>query len=228
MDITLQKMEYLIALWKFRNDKRHIFLSCYQRMTQSMIKSIENGEFEDPEWVIVLLNHFAEYYFRALTLYEAGETHTPLVWKAVHETALKENPGVLQLLATGINAHINYDLVFVLVDLLAKEWSKMSDTQKSIRYKDYIHVNQVIAATIDQVQDEVVEINVPVWGVMDTLMGRLDEKLASLLINRWRSEVWDDALSIISTQSEAEKARLHSGIQQKVLQRTHYILLKNF
>ncbi len=226
LDITLQKMEYLIALWKFRNDNRYIFLSCYHRMTQSMIASIQNGEFEDPDWVVKLLNHFADYYFNALTLFESEEPHTPLVWKTVHEAALKENPGVLQLLATGVNTHINYDLVFVLVDLLEKEWESLPEEQRISRHKDYFYVNQVIASTVDRVQDEVVEVHSPIWNWADTLMGRMDEKLASMLINRWRTEVWEDAIGIISAQSEFEKARLNARVQEKVLQRTHFILLK--
>jgi hypothetical protein len=64
-------------------------------------------------------------------------------------------------LLLGVNAHINYDLVLTLVDLLEPEWKQLSAEQCQQRHSDYCHVNEIISLTIDIVQDDVLERSIP-------------------------------------------------------------------
>ena len=82
----------------------------------------------------------------------------------------------------GVNAHINYDLVLALFDMLQPEWKQLSNQQKQIRLEDHNYVNQVIARTIDRVQDELLEPSNPGLAWVDKLFGRVDEFLISKLI----------------------------------------------
>jgi len=50
-------------------------------------------------------------------------------------------------------------------------------------------VNQVIALSIDRVQDEIIEPNNYAMQLIDSVFGRLDEFLLSKLINYWREEM---------------------------------------
>ena len=63
-------------------------------------------------------------------------------------------------------------------------------TQGIPEKKDHEVVNEIIANTIDAVQDSI--INPSSWSMaaIDGADGRLDEWLLSKLISSWRNEVW--------------------------------------
>ena len=157
-------------------------------MTENMLVAIEENKFNDNEWVAQLLHRFADYYFDALTCYNCGDV-TPAVWSEVHKAAATKKLHVIQHLLLGVNAHINYDLVLSLYDMLAPEWNSLSDEMREKRYQDHCLVNATIGATIDKVQDEVVEKYAPRMNVVDRVMGRLDEMLLLKLISEWRDSV---------------------------------------
>ena len=123
---VIDRMEALAQQWQQRSDQRCFFLRCYALMTGNTLRAIEQGQFHDPRWVSQLLHHFADYYFLALDAYECNATETPAVWRMAHDAALAPDTQVLQDLLLGINAHINYDLVLTLVDMLEPEWAELS------------------------------------------------------------------------------------------------------
>jgi hypothetical protein len=219
MHALLQEMENV-------SDRRVIFLNCYMLMTQNMLKAIEAGEFNDPDWVDVLLHRFADYYFEALKAYELNDPATPAVWQLAHRAAGKPETLVLQNLLLGINAHINYDLVLTLVDLLAPEWKQLSADQCEQRHSDYCQVNEIIRYTIDTVQDEVVERYSPIMDLVDKMMGPLDEWLISQLITNWRDEVWDKAVRLMTTVDVEERRRLLDQLEAATVERAEAIQFK--
>ncbi len=74
---VLQQMNEYVQQWEAARDRRSIFLGCYAMMTGNMLDALEAGRFADDVWVAHLLEHFAEYYFNALTQYEARQPETP-------------------------------------------------------------------------------------------------------------------------------------------------------
>jgi hypothetical protein len=156
MESITNKMRQLAEEWDAQNDDRAIFLHCYRMMTANMLVAVEQQRFRDNEWVNRLLHRFAEYYFEALTCYDCGETG-PAIWQYTHQRAREGRLHTLQHLLLGVNAHINYDLVLTLHEILAPEWPRLPASAKEVRYEDHCLVNTVIAETIDQVQDEVIE-----------------------------------------------------------------------
>ncbi|MFN0200062.1 MAG: DUF5995 family protein [Bacteroidia bacterium] len=220
---VLAKMEAQVNTWKENQDKRHVFLNCYRLMTQNMHNALADTAFLDANWVHILLERFADYYFIALEQYENKQT-APLVWADTHTSAQHRSLNVYQLLLTGVNSHINYDLVLVLVELLEDEWQGLTEEEKELRYRDYAKVNEVIAATIDKVQDEVIELENPLYDWLDKLMGRTDEWLVSQLINAWREEVWQDAVTILSANHTEEKIQYINKVTEKVLRRNAKML----
>lgn len=203
---VVDHMQQLIDAWEAARDQRAIFLTCYAMMTRNMLRAAEAGEFEDNHWVSLLLHRFADYYFKALAAYDACDSQTPAVWQYTFETAQAADIHVMQHLFLGVNAHINYDLVFALHDLLGPEWASLSSEQRQMRHRDHCLVNAIIYQTIDSVQDQVIERYSPPMDIVDKLFGRLDEWMIHKLIEAWREEVWARAQSLIdaSTQSESE------------------------
>lgn len=223
---VIDRMESLAQQWEQRSDRRCFFLRCYALMTGNMLKAIEQGQFHDPRWVGQLLRHFADYYFLALEAYECRAVETPLVWRMAHDAALAQDTQVVQDLLLGINAHINYDLVLTLVDMLEPEWAQLSPEQRRQRYEDHCHVNTIIAATIDSVQDQVITPDSRWLGAVDWALGSVDEHLAARLIRRWREEVWQQAMQMLATSDSEERVDLRRLLAEQSSMRSEQILAR--
>lgn len=225
LETVTERMDQQIQQWETAVDRRAIFLSCYKQMTDNMLIGMDKGAFHDAEWVGELLHHFADYYFAALAAYDAGSPTTPAIWRQVHDTAQRPETHVLQNLFLGVNAHINYDLVLTVVDLLQNEWAQMLPEQRNGRYHDYCVVNDVIAQTIDAVQDNVVERWSPAMDVVDKMMGRLDERLIARLITNWREHVWQQAVRMMEAPQVQDAVR--QQVELEARQRAEAFLLKD-
>lgn len=219
-----ERMQKLVNAWQTTADRRVIFLNCYLLMTQNMLTAVQAGEFHETQWVARLVPHFASYYFRALVAYEQQQA-IPVVWQLAYEATRREETMTMQHLLLGINAHINYDLVFALEDLLADSWPSLTTGQRQRYYEDYCHVNAIIGRTIDAVQDEVIEQFTPRLDWVDRLMGPLDEWLMSHLITGWRDRVWADAVQLVKTAVPAQRAQVCQNVEDASVKIAQIILL---
>lgn len=224
---VIQRMQQRVQRWQQAADQRAIFLHCYMMMTGNMLKAVDAGEFEDRAWVSRLLHRFADYYFDALEVYEQDCDAAPAVWRVAHDATLGGECRAVQRLFLGVNAHINYDLVLALADVLEEEWPTGDEGLRRLRYRDHCHVNEVIARTVDGVQDEVVERVEPLMDVVDKVMGPVDEWLTAWVIRRWRDEVWRNAVLYLDARQPAARAALRRRIEATTLRRADMILLNN-
>lgn len=213
-----------VAQWQARDDRRAIFLDCYLRMTHNMLVALVAGEFHDTAWVDRLLDRFAGYYFDALRAYEQTRATTPAVWRIAHNAAGRPDTLTLQHLLLGVNAHINYDLVLVVVELLQPEWDELGEVERHTRYADYTHVNAIIARTIDEVQTEVVARATPALAALDALLGPLDEWATGQVIAGWREEVWRQAIAILTAPDNATRAAHRDAVEAAALRRASWLL----
>jgi hypothetical protein len=193
-------------------------------MTRNVLSALDAGEFKDTHWVRNLLHRFADYYFEALQAYDSANPDVPAVWQLAHSQAGKPETNVLQNLFLGVNAHINYDLVLTLVDMLEPEWPHLSEQHRQWRYGDHCHVNEIISRTIDTVQDTVIERYSPMLDIVDKLLGQFDEWLISQLITGWRDQVWQHAIHIIETPEPDKRHILRTEIEAATLKRANAIL----
>ena len=194
-------------------------------MTRNMFAAIEQGEFYDATWVRLLLHRFAQHYFNSLDAYDQDPDSTLKVWRVAHQSAASGDLLVIQNLMLGINAHINYDLVFAVVELLEEEWPTLSPAQQHARYVDYSHVNKVLGRTIDTVQDEVISRLTPAFFLLDTALGPLDEWMTERLITSWRDTVWDQAMRILACHAADDREALRVEVEQITLLRSAAILI---
>ena len=188
------------------------------------MEALEDGRFQDSKWVENLLRHFAEYYFDALDCYECSKETAP-IWCNVHDITRDRSLHEIQYLLIGVNAHINYDLVFAIYDVLKEEWPNLSEELRTLRYEDHCQVNEVIAESIDEVQDTILEPESFTMKLIDSAFGRVDEYLLSVLIRKWRQTVWDNVTILLDFQSESEADRMRHNLEQSVIRRTHQISL---
>lgn len=223
---ALQRMYIQLQQWKQCSDRRAVFLECYSMMTANMLRAIDAGEFHDALWVRHLLEHFAAYYFNALQAYEQEDSQTPHIWRQTFDCARQQDSQALQNLLLGVNAHINYDLVLAVSDLLEPEWSGLDEPARRRRYEDHCHVNEIIARTVDAVQNSVLEPGNLPMQLVDVVFGRVDEWLISRLITGWREQVWEQAVQRISAPDadvrEAQRFQVEMGcmrLSQRILLR---------
>ena len=223
---ALVQMNQYVQQWDAAHDRRSIFLGCYAMMTGNMLDALETGRFADDAWVAHLLEHFAEYYFNALTLYEAHQPDTPRVWQLAHDAAQRDDVMTVQQLMIGVNAHINHDLVFAVAELLSPDWAAFSAEQREQRRADFNLVNAIIGETIDRVQDQILEVRSPWLDLIDKAFGPLDEWLISKLIGRWRDEVWLNAIRYVETLAPDERVALRAHIEAEAMQLGQAILVR--
>jgi hypothetical protein len=221
---VMERMQSIIDGWEAASDRRAIFLGCYALMTGNMLEAIEQGVFEDNAWVSTLLQHFAEYYFNALLAYDSFPEKAPLVWRYAFDAANQPHVHVLRNLVLGVNAHINYDLVFALSDMLQDEWGQLTQEQRQSRYRDHCLVNKIITDTIDSVQDQVVDRYDAKMEVVDKILGPLDEWMTAWMIRDWREQVWLLAVQLIEALDEAERQAMIAAVEKHSLNRAYAIL----
>ncbi len=214
---ALQQMITQVQDWLPVADRRSIFLRCYAIMTHNMQQAIVEGRFHDPVWMGYLLEHFASYYFEALAAYERKTTGTPLVWQQTFDLAQDPTTSVIHNLLYGVNAHINYDLVLAIGDLLQPEIAYLTAEQLALRRADHDQVNGIIAASIDAVQDQVVDAYLPGMRIIDLAMGPFDEHVIARLIVRWRDDVWNNALDLVCTGSEDDRETVRRRVEEDSL-----------
>jgi len=225
LDDTLDRMDALLGAWEEASDGRAVFLDCYARMTRAMGRELAAGGFDDPVWVATLLDRFADYYFDALAAWDRRDPGTPRPWVMAHEAAVARRASPAQLLLAGVNAHISYDLVLTLVDVLDPEWHRLSPGDTAGRRRDYDRVNDVIAATADEVQDHVLERYMPWTDAIDRGMGPVDEWLAVRLLRSWRTDVWRHTVHLL----DGDPARRPGAVDRRAAQcerRARWILLR--
>jgi hypothetical protein len=221
---AVERMQLLMQAWEEQHDARAIFLGCYTLMTRNMLVAIQAGEFQDPAWVLVWLEHFADYYFNALEAFDQGLENLPQPWRYAFEAARQPGTLVLQNLMLGINAHINYDLILALSDMLEPDWHELPEDKRLARYQDHCTVNAIIARTIDTVQDNVVEFYSPALNLADVLLGPVDEWLVSRLINAWRERVWRLAVQRAESIHPESREEIRHNIELKSSEQARLIL----
>ena len=196
-------------------------------MTENVLVALGAGEFYDSTWVRTLLRHFAAYYFSALEAYERDQRTAPPTWRIAFDTAQNPSALVFQHLLLGVNAHITYDLVLAMVDVLTPEWASLSEGERELRYADYTHVNDVIGRTVDAVQDDIVSRAMPAMGVVDKMLGPVDEWMTSRLIAHWRDHVWKEATRLIETEDPHERTNWLQHIEADTMRRANAMLGKD-
>jgi hypothetical protein len=224
---VIDQMQSLIQQWEETADDKALFLRCYLMMTNNVLAAINQQEFNDPPWVDKVLEHFADYYFVALQAYERDPASAPKVWQLAHNAARDHKITPLQKMLVGINAHVSYDLVLNMVDLLRPEWANHSEQQRASRYADHCRINEVIGRTVDAVQDQVLDPVMPVIGIIDKLLGPVDEMLLSHLIAHWRDTVWHNVSRLLDSSDTQEQAQLIQQIEHAALETGEIICLSN-
>lgn len=225
--VSLRRMEQQIRVWDAGRDRRSIFLTCYSLMTRNMLSALDQKRFHDTPWVRRWVTFFADFYFAALEGYEKKAPNLPLPWKIAFDAARDPNTYILQNLFLGVNAHINYDLIISLSNMLDKEWRTLPPAMRQQRYADFLLVNEVIGGTMDLAEDTLLKPFIPFYGLADTLLGNFNEWMTLRFISRWRDRVWNLSVRYLETPDPIKRQALVQYFEQSAAEQARAFLLSD-
>ena len=161
-------------------DRRAVFATSYLEITKEIVRRISNKFFHDNSWVSHYVVAFAELYRKALYHYERREYFiVPKSWMISFDVSKNNRGLVIQDLLLGINAHINHDLPLSLLEVSI-------DPQRQKKLEDHRAVNYVIKDIIDHIQERISDFYSKGLGLLDRLLGQLDEDFFSFNFEKAR------------------------------------------
>lgn len=202
-----------------RKDRRAVFATAYLTMTLEIEKRVGELSYNDPGWVAAYAIAFANLYRVALACYERGDRAlVPEPWQISFDTANQKSNLIFQDLLLGMNAHINHDLALALEEVGL-------DPGREERREDHFAVNEAIRQATDAVKARLRDRYVPLYGLLDRLLGRFDEHVAGFSIEKARQNAWKSAVSLAGAESEEEHALVQRSISDNATVFARLILL---
>lgn len=169
-----------------RDDGFAFFLRLYRAVTEAVEEAVRpGGEYADTRFVRWLDVVFANLFFRALRDGTQRRAGVPRAWAPLLEA--RSRPGVLpiQFALAGMNAHINRDLPFALVETWAA--LDLEPRRGSDQHEDFTRLNGLLEHTEARVK---VELATGALGHVERSLGRADDVVAMWKIGRARDAAW--------------------------------------
>jgi hypothetical protein len=166
-----------------RPDGVACFNYLYLRVTEAVRDS--RSSFESPAFVERLAVVFAHFYLTAYEAASAGEWVSK-AWEPLFERKGDKGIVPLQFALTGMNAHINNDLPWALL----QTWDEfgLEPNEDTAEFRDFELVNSILARVQGDVRSTL-ESGLLRW--LDRVLGRLDDLVASFKVAKAREEAWD-------------------------------------
>jgi Family of unknown function (DUF5995) len=163
------------------------FNHLYLAETVAVDTAARTATFEDPAFMEALDVGFAGFYFAAFDASAAGRP-LPRSWAPLFAARSNATIAPIQFALAGMNAHINHDLPVALVSTCEARAVELS--RDSAQYRDYLKINDTIAATEARVKQEFLT---GLIGVADEVLGHIDDVIAIWSIDEARSAAWTNA-----------------------------------
>lgn len=163
------------------------FAACSERFLTELVARLEDGRFHDPIWVRELLIEADVLYLAAVRNVAA---RTP-AWQVGAAAIEREHKPVMRNLLLGIVCHIAYDLVVTLATRITPANVDAAVAQR--QREDFQRINDIIAGSIDGVQNEIREGTEEWVTYADIGFSRLDELATWAMFKYTRARAFDDA-----------------------------------
>jgi Family of unknown function (DUF5995) len=165
-----------------RRDGVAAFNYMYLCVTEEVVR--QRDRFEAPAFLDRLAVVFSEFYFAAYDAAHA-DAWVSRAWAPVFEQRHEKGPAPIQFALAGLNAHINNDLAWALL----QTWDEfaVAPREGSPEWRDFAAVSDCL----ERVQGEVrstLESGLLRW--LDRALGRFDDVVANVSIARARHEAW--------------------------------------
>jgi len=192
---VIARLDKIIEQTKAEKSRLGYFAALYKRMTVAVDASIKQSLFEDGKRMEKLDVIFAQRYIDAYEAYHSGGTCTTS-WKFAFDNSLNDDLIVVQHILLGVNTHINLDLA-IATAAMADEHG--IDTM----LKDFTKINDVIATLIDDVQECLSQVWLPM-RLLEKVVSDRHVPVLNFSIEKARSASWNSAL-ILAGLNEGQK-----------------------
>lgn len=202
VDDVIEALDEVLALGVREGHRWSVFAAMYRRVTIAVKRAIERGEFDDGPRMSRFDAVFALRYLRPLQAHLRGEP-VPRAWSVAFRATGDLRLTAMQLLLLGVNAHINLDLGFSVVD---------AGLELDPFRADFDRINAILADELDGVQQALDTVSPWLAGV-DRFMGKADERLGVFVVVRSRDQAWRTALEA-SSRSPQERATYEATVDR--------------
>jgi hypothetical protein len=164
------------------------FNKLYRRVTERVAIAIGDGTFENPAFIDRLDVVFANLYFNALQAFLHDRDAVPRAWAPLLEGNTQSGLAPIQFALTGMNAHINRDLMIAVVRVCEEMGLEVAGD--SAQKRDYDRLNPIL---------EEVETSARTWFLegfvaeFDGMFQRVDTIIANWSLVEARSAAWNHA-----------------------------------
>jgi Family of unknown function (DUF5995) len=176
-------VEELRAIALAAPDASGYFPAMYARVTDRIQVAAASGRFDDPARMERFATAFASWFLRA----RGGEGTVSACWRAAFDVAGDPHLMIVQNLLLGINAHVNFDLPQVVVELAPEH-----------------HHLDALRADFDAVNDILGETLPDVLASLGTV-----SRWVNVVAARGGERLFDFSLEIARTQAWRAAERLH-------------------
>jgi hypothetical protein len=197
-------------------DPRAVFACTYFRLTSDLAASLRTNalSFREPEWAADLSVSLASGYFTAMDAIDAwlgsgprpvGEVvlpadlpeNVPEPWRDVYAASTARHSYVLEEVLFSMMAHMSYDLPLAL-----RVRAAQGDIHRHV--DDFHRMNDLLAVSVDAVQDEISARYCRRLRSLDRLFTRDDELLTSYGIRVARALAWYNCDRLLNPDTTAE------------------------
>ena len=200
VDALVARMEVLLG--SLDGDPRRFFLGTYLRTTQAIGRALDDGAFEDPEWVAAWDVEFAGRYLDALTAYRRQPASAPEPWRLAFG-ADPDLPAEAHVLL-GVNAHINFDLPQSLVAVIAPE-DFADPVVLASRERDHERIDAVLAARV-AAEDAALERAGGRRTPLDRLLAPANRRASRIFLREARHKVWANTGALHAARQRGRRA----------------------
>ena len=145
VDAVVARMTAALDDLTAEGDPARFFLGTYLRITLAIGAAIDDGRFEDPDWVGTWDVAFAELYLDALVAFRADPVTAPRPW----QLAFGADPGLPPEahVLLGVNAHVNFDQPQSMIRVIPPE-DMADDEIVARRHRDHDAIDGVLATQV--------------------------------------------------------------------------------
>ena len=132
------------------------FNRLYWMVTRNVVQHMGHAaEWQTPAWLPQIIPDFARYYFRAVQQAETDVSACPRAWRPLFQQRRDRRVAHLQFALAGMNAHINRDLPYALVDTFHALHTPLSE--HAPEKPDFEHVNDILEESEHQAMHDPAE-----------------------------------------------------------------------
>lgn len=185
IDEVITRLDAIVQQTKAEKKRFGYFAALYKRMTLAVAEGIKQSRFENGARMGRLDVVFAQRYIDAYEAYHNGGLCTAS-WKFAFDNCADDDLIVLQHILLGINTHINLDLAIATAEMADN--NSIDDLQN-----DFNRINDVIASLVDDVQECLSQVWLPMRLLNKVVSGKY-EPVLNFSIDKARQASWSNAL----------------------------------